>query len=237
MRLVHPVLLTTALFGVWLTAAAPVRAAVERPFPSISVSGEGTVMVTPDLAVATGGVTTEAKTPREASDGNARAMNAIVATLNQAGIADPDIRTSRFSIAPVYAQRRDAAPQLTGYRVTNQVRVKIRDNAKVGEVLDQLVAAGANNVANVEFTVSEPGKLLDEARNAAFADARRKAELYAKAAGAQLGRAISIDEGGGAFPRPLRAYRAVAEAQAATPIMPGEETLRVQVTVAFELNH
>lgn len=237
MRLVHPVLLTTALFGVWLTAAAPVRAAVERPFPSISVSGEGTVMVTPDLAVATGGVTTEAKTPREASDGNARAMNAIVATLKQAGIADPDIRTSRFSIAPVYAQRRDAAPQLTGYRVTNQVRVKIRDNAKVGEVLDQLVAAGANNVANVEFTVSEPGKLLDEARNAAFADARRKAELYAKAAGAQLGRAISIDEGGGAFPRPLRAYRAAAEAQAATPIMPGEETLRVQVTVAFELNH
>ena len=68
--------------------------------------------------------------------------------------------------------------------------MKIRDNSKVGEVLDQLVAAGANNVANVEFTVSEPGKLLDEARNAAFADARRKAELYAKAAGAQLGRAI-----------------------------------------------
>ena len=219
-------------------APSLLQAAVQRPFPTISVSGEGTINVVPDLATATGGVISEAKTPREAAAANAQGMNAVVAALKQAGIPEPDIRTARFSVSPIYAQRREGAPQVTGYRVSNQVRVKIRDNSKVGDALDQLIAAGANSFAGLEFSVSEPGKLLDEARAAAFADAKRKAELYARAAGAQLGRAVAISESGASIPRPMTRFAAVAAAAApSTPIAPGEDTLRVQVSVTFELNH
>lgn len=220
-------------------AGAPAaQAAIERPFPLVTVAGEGSVNVVPDLAYATAGVHSEAKTPREATEANAKLMNAVVAAARQAGIEERDIRTSRFSISPVYAPRREGAPQLTGYRVTNQVRVTVRDHARIGDVLDQMVAAGANQVSGVEFTVADPSKLLDEARAAAFADAKRKAELYAKAAGAQIGRAVAVTEDGAQPPRPVfRAERAaLAAPAAATPVSAGEETLRVQVTVSFELN-
>jgi hypothetical protein len=230
-----------ALGFVLLAAAAgapAALAAIDRPFPLVTVVGEGAASIVPDLAHATAGVHSEAKTPREATEANAKAMNAVVAAVRQAGVEERDIRTSRFSISPVYAPRREGAPQLTGYRVTNQVRVTVRDHGKVGEVLDQMVAAGANQISGVEFTVAEPSKLLDEARSAAFADAKRKAELYAKAAGAQIGRAVAIAEEDAQPPRAVfRAERAaLAAPAAATPVSAGEETLRVQVTVSFELN-
>jgi uncharacterized protein YggE len=228
--------------GLSIAAALPATpgfAAVERPFPMITVTGEASVNVAPDLAYATAGVNSEAKTPREAADANAAAMNAVVAALRQVGIPDGDTRTSRFSIAPVYSQRqREGQAQLTGYRVSNQVRVTVRDVAKVGEVLERLIGAGATNIAGVEFTAADPAKLLDEARTAAFGDAKRKAELFARAAGAQIGRAISVTDEDARAPRRFsRSFPLAQDANAATPVMPGEETLRVHITVSFELNH
>lgn len=215
---------------------APVHGAVQRPFPTVAVTGEGIATAIPDLAHATAGITTEAKTPREAADANARLMTAVVAAARQAGIAEKDIRTARFSIFPVQGTRgREGVPQTVGYRAANQVQVTIRDAAKVGEVLDQLIAAGATNIAGVEFAISEPGKLLDEARAAAFAEAKRKAELYARAAGAQVGRAVSIAEQEADAGGPVVMRGARAAAAPTTPVAPGETTLRVQVTVTFEL--
>jgi uncharacterized protein YggE len=211
-------------------------AATQRPFPVITTTGEGAVTVSPDLAVATAGVTTEAKTPREAADANTRTMNAVVAAAVQAGIPENDVRTARFSIYPVHSQKtRDGAPQVSGYRAINQVQVKVRDIVKVGELLDQLLSAGATNIAGVEFSVSNPTPRLDEARNAAFAEAKRKAELYARAASAQVGRAVAISEGEADAPRPMAFRAAAAGSPAPPPIAAGEETLRVQVTVTFEL--
>jgi uncharacterized protein YggE len=210
-------------------------AAVERPFPFINVVGEGTVGVRPDLALLNGGVVTEGKTPREATDANARVMTVVIAAAQQAGVSEKDIRTANFNISPVQTQRRDAAPSISGYRVSNRLEVKVRDASRAGEVLDQLVAAGVNNVS-MELTVAEPGKLLDEARRAAFEDAKRKAELYAKAAGAQVGRAIAISEDAEAPGRPIM-RATMAAAAPATPVSPGEDTLRVQISVSFELNH
>ncbi len=221
-----------------LTMGMPGRApaAAEWLFPSVSVLGEATVTAMPDLAVLTAGVTSEAKTPREASEANARAMSAVIAAAREAGVAEKDIRTARYSITPVHAQRRDAAPQVTGYRVSNQVEAKLRELGKVGEVLDALVTAGATNVGNVEFMIAEPAKLLDHARRAAFEDARRKAELYAKAAGAQLGRTVSISEDADLGGRPVPMRAGLAAAAPTTPIALGEERLRVHVSVSFELN-
>lgn len=214
-------------------------AAIERPFPLVTVTGEATSNVAPDLAHATAGVNSEAKTPREAAEANAAAMNGVLAALKQSGIPEGDTRTVRFSIAPLYAQRaREGQPQITGYRVSNHVRVTVRDVAKIGDVLDRLVAAGATNIVGIEFAASEPGRLLDEARAAAFADAKRKAELFARAAGAQIGRAISITEDDARPPRRFpRSFSLAQDAPANAPVAPGEETLRVHVTVSFELNH
>lgn len=215
-------------------SASANRFTAPRPYPQVNVTGEATAALTPDLAQISAGVSTEAKTPREASEINAKAMAAVMAAAREAGIAERDLRTARFSIYPVQANRkRDEAPQIVGYRVSNQVQVRLRDLARVGEVLDLLIAAGATDMGGIEFSAAEPSKKLDEARAAAFADARRKAELYARAAGAQLGRALSIaepEEG----PRPL-AFRAGAAPASATPIAPGEESVRVQVSVSFEL--
>lgn len=211
-------------------------AVTQRPFPLITTTGEGAVTVASDLAVATAGVTTEAKTPREAADANTRTMNAVVAAAVQAGIAESDVRTARFSIYPVQTQKtREGAPQVSGYRAVNQVQVKVRDTAKVGELLDQLISAGATNIMGVEFSVANPAPRLDEARTAAFAEARRKAELYARAASAQVGRAVAISEAEADTPRPMAFRAAAAASPAPPPIAPGEETLRVQVTVTFEL--
>jgi uncharacterized protein len=224
-----------------LTLIEPLAAqgAIQRPFPLITVGGEATIALTPDLAQAIGGVTIEAKTVREASDANAQAMNAVIAALKEAGIAEKDIQTAQFTITPVYSQGRQGRPEeprITGYRASNQVRFNIRDIGKVSEVLDRAIAAGATDLRGVTFTMSETSKAKDQARAEAIADARRRAEVYAKAAGAQVGRAIAITETGTVPPRPTLALESAQRAAAAAPpIAPGETTLWVSVTVSFEL--
>jgi len=227
--------LAAGLLTASLLPAGPVAARVEiqRPVPMVSVRGEAEVAARPDVARAIAGVTTEAKTPREPADANNRVMGVVVAAARQAGVAEKDIRTAGFSINPVHATRNRDTPQVVAYRASNSVMLTLRDIGRVGEILDVITAAGATDIGGVSFGLSEPSKLLDQARTLAFADAKRKAALYAQAAGLQLGRAISIDED--AAPPP-RAYRAAQAAAAGSVLIePGEETLRVGVTVSFEL--
>jgi uncharacterized protein len=221
-------------------AFAPAAQAQVQPQSSsdgrVVVIGEGTVKAMPDYAQVEGGVTTRARTVKEASDANSKTMAAITSALIESGIAQSDIQTSRFSIAPVYApQEPRAEPKLTGYSVSNQVRVNIRQIGKVGDILDRLVAAGVTNVGNIAFLVSEPSKALDQAREAAIADARRKAEVYARASGLQLGRVVWITEDAG-FGPPLSMRAGAPSAMAASvPISTGEDTLHARVTVAFDI--
>jgi uncharacterized protein YggE len=112
------------------------------------------------------------------------------------------------------------------------VNVTIREIGKVGDVLDRVVAAGATEVGNVSFLVSDASKALDQAREAAIADARRKAEVYAKASGVRLGRVEWITEDTGSGPPAPMMPRAAA---APVPIASGEDTLRVRVTVGFDI--
>jgi uncharacterized protein len=205
----------------------------------IVVTGEGTVTVAPDLAQVRGGVTTRAASVREAADTNSRNMTAIINKLVDAGINRKDIQTSQFSIQPVYSGQPSYDSSHTtqkplGYNVSNQVVVKIRTIEKVADILDLMIAAGANNVWDLEFLVSDPSKALDEARRSAIADARHKAELYANAAGVALGPVVSVNEQGTVAPGPIRMRAAVA-ADRAPPIEAGEDTLRVSVSVGFAI--
>jgi len=189
------------------TVQAHAQQTQSPPVGRVIVIGEGGVSVTPDCAQIGSGVTTRAKTVKEATDSNSKSMAAITKALLESGVALRDIQTSRFSVQPVYApQEPRTEPKLAGYSVSNQVRVKIRQIDKVGEVLDHLVTAGVTDIGNVEFLVSEPSKALDQAREAAIADARRTAEVYTHASGIQLGRIEWITEDSGiAPPVPTRA--------------------------------
>jgi uncharacterized protein YggE len=206
------------------------------PVAGVIVIGEGSVSVAPDYAQIGAGVTVRASTVKEATDTNSQLMNAITAALLRKGIDPKDFQTSRFSIQPFYApQETRTEPKLAGYSVSNQLNIKIREISKVGEIIDDLVTAGATDIGSIIFLVSNPSNVLDQAREAAIADARRKAAVYAHASGLQLGQVEWITEDPGfAQPFPMRAQGA-SSAIAAVPIVTGEDTLRARITVGFEI--
>jgi uncharacterized protein len=214
--------------------AAPALA--ETDFPAaISVTGEAQVSAPPDLAELDAGVASDGKTAREAAEANNAAMSKVLAALKGAGLEDKDYQTSRLSLQPQYAPNRPGPSPIVGYRASNRVSVKLHDVAKVASVIDTLVTAGANDVGNINFTVTQASKLLDDAREKAIADARRKAEIYAKAAGVMLGAPLSISEEGAPAPVFRGKMMAAAPMATSTPIAQGEETLSVTVAVTYAI--
>ncbi|MGY4232755.1 uncharacterized protein YggE [Bradyrhizobium sp. USDA 4449] len=210
--------------------------ALADDFPSaISVSGEATVSAAPDLAQIDAGVANDAKSAKEASDANNAAMGKVLLALKGAGIPEKDYQTSRLSLQPQYAPNRsNGASPVVGFRASNRVTVKIRDVTKAAGIIDILVGAGANDIGNISFEVTQASKLLDDAREQAVADARRKAEIYAKATGVTLGAPLSVSEG--SAPMPLFKSRvAVAPMAAPAAVAPGEETLSVTVNVSWSI--
>ena len=235
-RLVLATLASAAAFACLVPSVeAQTPQAQPAPFVGIVVVGEGRVTVAPDYAQIASGVSTRGKTVKEASDANSKTMAAIIKALLESGVTQNDVQTSRFSVQPVYVPPApNTEPKLAGYSVSNQLRAKIRQIDKLGEILDRLIAAGATDVGNIAFLVSDPSKALDQAREAAIADARRKAEVYARAAGIRLGQVEWITEASGFGPVPLRGQGASA-ARAAVPIATGDDTLEVTVTVGFTI--
>jgi hypothetical protein len=225
-----------ALVGIALVlSGAPALAQTSDAFPpAISVTGEARISVAPDIAFIDAGVATDAKTAREASEANNTAMAKILAALKAANIQARDIQTSRLSLQAQYAPSREGPSPIVGYRASNRVTVRINDVTKVAGVIDTLVGAGANDIGNVAFEVSQASRLLDDAREKAVADARRKAEIYAKAAGVALGAPLSISEGGA--PQPVfRSKSAAPMAITSTSIAPGEEMLSVSANVTWAI--
>jgi uncharacterized protein YggE len=212
--------------------AAPAMAQTAPP-AMISVTGEATVSAAPDQAQIEAGVTTEAKTAREASDANNAAMGKVLLALKGAGIEEKDFQTSRLSLQPQSAPNRPGPSTIVGYRASNRVTVRLREVTKLANVIDTLVGAGANDIGGINFMVSQASKLLDEAREQAIADARRKAEIYANAAGVTLGAPLSISEEGAPGPMPYR--KMVAGMAASAPVAQGEETLRITVSVSWAI--
>jgi len=214
-----------------LTAPALAQTA---PPPAISVTGEATVSVPPDQAQIDGGVATDAKTAREASDANNAAMGKVLLALKGAGIDEKDYQTSRLSLQPQYAPNRSGPSPVVGYRASNRVTIRLRDVTKIASMIDVLVGAGANDIGGINFMVSQASKLLDEAREQAISDARRKAQIYAKAAGVTLGEPLSISEE--SAPTPVfRSKVAGGIAASAAPVAQGEETLSVTVNVSWAI--
>jgi uncharacterized protein YggE len=160
-------------------------------------------------------------------------MGKVLLALKGAGIEEKDFQTSRLSLQPQSAPNRPGPSTIVGYRASNRVTVRLREVAKLANVIDTMVGAGANDIGGINFMVSQASKLLDEAREQAIADARRKAEIYAKAADVTLGAPLSISEEGAPGPMPYR--KMVAGMAASAPVAQGEETLRIAVSVSWAI--
>jgi uncharacterized protein YggE len=220
-------------------AMAQTRLVEVNPDRSIEVTGEAAIEASPDFARVTLGVTTTAKDAGEAMAENAKAAATLIGGLKDEGVAAADIQTSNLSISPNFASHQSntsEAPAITGYTVGNSVTVTVRDLSRLGALIDKAVGGGANAMYGVEFGQSAPSALLDKARPIALADARRKAEIYAAAAGAKLGRLMALSEEVGGPPAPMqRRIFAAASAVASIPIEAGQNKLTVTVTARYDL--
>jgi uncharacterized protein YggE len=210
----------------------------------LSVSGEGIVRARPDIALITLGVISEADSARQALSANGESMTGIIAALKDEGMEARDLQTSGFSVEPIYSQPppnydgpEPFEPEIAGYRVRNNLTLRIRDLERVGALLDQVVMLGANSISGPIFTLADPTPLEDQARRAAMRDALRKGALYAEAAGLRLGAVFRVEEGYVQPPQPFQgaAMRMEMAADASVPIEGGELTVEAQVSVSWQI--
>ncbi len=211
-------------------------ALAEEPAARMSVTGEGAVDSAPDMATITLGVQNEAETAREAMDLTSAAVAAILEQLAADGLAPRDMQTRDLSLSPLWSNSARSLereePRIVGFQASNNVVVRVRDLDALGGILDRVIENGANTFNGLGFGLQDPVPALDEARRAAVAEAKRKAELYAEAAGLTLGQVLSLEEVGGSDPIPM-ARMAMAES---VPVAQGEVTTTARVTMVFAIS-
>ena len=207
----------------------------------IWVTGQGEVSVVPDIAVISLGIESEDDSVATARDRAAAAMNDVMDTLSSNGIADKDIQTQYFNIQQVRRWDRETEEEVvTGYRVTNTVKVTVRDMDKVGTIIDAVTDAGGDltRINGINFSIDDPDEYYEEAREEAMTDAKNKAEQLAKLANVSLGAATYISEG--TFYAPVaRAEMAIGYDEGAsysTSISPGELDISLTIQVAYAIN-
>jgi uncharacterized protein YggE len=236
-------LLRKAVLAAGLSAAlvstVPAFAEETTSAGSITMEGRGSVSVSPDMAVITASVVTSGKTTEAALSENSSAIASVIEAVKGSGIEARDIQTSGFGIYPRYdhSKSTNGQPDIVGYEIRNGVQVKVRDLAKLGGLLGLVVENGANAVDAIRFEVSNPEDKLDEARKKAVEDARHKADVFAAAAGVDLGAIVSITETGMEMPRPymMRAEGMMMAKAGDVPIEAGEEQISANVTIRWSL--
>ncbi len=227
------------LFALSACGAPVVNGGNPPPANTIAVSGNGVAFGTPDIAVASIGVQTRNANPGAAVSENTDKMTGIIDALKALGIDAKDIQTTNFS---VYAQQNydtNGQPTDITYVADNTVTITVRDLNKVGEALGKAVAAGANNIYGVNFSVSDQSKLEAEARDKAMADAKARAEQLAKAAGVTLGAPMTISEYTSAPPvtyaADVKGLGLGGGSGAPVPVSTGQIQVNLQVSVTYEI--
>lgn len=206
----------------------------------LTVVGEGRAQAVPDMATIRVGVTAEAATAAEALEETSIAAGELLTLLSEMGIAPEDVQTTALSLQPLWRDRASGGlggggtRAIVGYRADNGVRLRVRAMPDLGAMLDDIVANGANRFDGLSFGLQDPAPVQDAARRAAVADARRKAALYAEAAGVALGRVLSITEPGAAD-RVAGPEMAMALSRADVPVAAGALEMRAKVTVVYEI--
>lgn len=221
-------------FGSTSTRAAdPTTTPAEH---TISVTGDGLVLIKPDVADLSLGVTIQRPKAKDAAQAAADAMSKVVDALKAEGIADVDIQTANLSLSPTYDYSTNKQV-LTGFEADNIVTVTVRDLTKAGETVDAAVQAGATSVNGITFRVNDPTAVQAQARAAAMKDAKTKADALAQAAGVNITGVQSISEVSSPVPTPVtfdtRAAAGMPAASVPTPVQPGNIEVDVSVTVTY----
>jgi len=207
--------------------------------PGITAHGHGMMKVRPDIAYATVSVMTQSKEQAQAVADNSTTMKAVLAALKASGMVDKDIQTQFYTVEPQYDYRQ-SPPVLSGYQVTNALRVTFHDMAKIGIILDKASRAGATSVGGVAFDLADRHRIEGDALALAVADARSKADLMAGAAGLELGHVVSLSEGAVPQSQPLPIFRsAVASADVPSPptqIEPQMIQVDADATIVFSIS-
>ncbi|MGK0266457.1 MAG: hypothetical protein ACI82N_000703 [Maricaulis sp.] len=221
--MIRALLASTAL----LLAAGPALA--QDIHPTLSLSATADVQIAPDYATVQSGVVSRAATAQQAMQDNARAMTAVFEALRRAGVTGNDVQTSQLSVTPVYADRQEPGSNelaIIGYETRNTVSAKVRDTARVGNVIDAMVSAGANNIQDVSFGAEDTSTAMDQARRDAIASLLARADLFAGAAGFELCGITRMSED---FSRPAVPMLMSRMESASTPVAAGQ--LKISATV------
>ena len=232
------------LFGFGVLMAANSAAAGEIDFkcatPHITLRAEAKSEERPNVAYFTFGVVNDAPTAEQSAADNAAPSAAVVDAVKAMGVEPKDLQSQSFSVSPVYLEERDPAAhqpikqKIAGYRANHLFRVRLRDVDKAGLVAAKILARGANEAQGLSFGVMDEVARMDALRVQAVAEARRRAEVYAKAASMKLGRLLALDPQPGPpgyADMPMRHF----EAKAMIPIEPGVIQLSAEVEATFEL--
>lgn len=205
----------------------------------LTVTAEGTVAAEPDMAVVTLGVLADNPDAEVAIRDMTAGIDAVMARIKSVGIAPRDIQTTGLTLSPRWREQRDdpgKAPEIESFVASVEVTVRVRELGQLGPLLDQVVKSGANTFRGLDFALQEPQPVEDAARRAAVAEARRRAELYAAAAGVTLGPILTIDELGGVSPKMFRAeFAAAAAADGGIPVAAGELSVSANVAITWSL--
>ena len=235
-RFITPLILALTFLVGSITSGMAAEASEKR---TVSVTGLGIAKARPDTASISIGVVSEGRTAKEALDKNTASMSRVIVELKGQKVDPKDIQTTNFTVRPKFQHFKDGKPPaIIGYRVVNSVRIMVRELKLLGAILDQAVSLGSNEINGIQFTVRDAASLEDEARKLAMANARHKADLYAAAGNAKLGKVLVISED---FitrpPRPEFGRAAMSAKAAPVPIEPGEHRVQARVHVSWELKN
>lgn len=205
----------------------------EPALHTVTVSGVAAVTRVPDVARVSVGVSVTKSTVKGARDAAGKSMTAVIAGIKALGIDEKDIKTSSIDLSPQY---NNTGTKITGYRMSEQLQITVRDLDMAGDVVDTATAKGATEVNGLWFEVDDPTSAMDEARAAAIAQARTSAQKMASAAGVSLGGVVSISEASVSSPGPYYYGEAARDAAALTPVQRGTQDIQATVTVVFEID-
>jgi uncharacterized protein YggE len=221
----------------------------------ITVSGEGKIYVKPDVAVVNLGVTTDGDTVAEATKSNTEKMNAVIESVKAQGVDEKDIQTTNYSLSPVYetittpvaydlkaeiyissiAPTRTSS-KVTGYKISQNIEVKVRNFEKVGDILSKATGSGANQVGDLQFTIDNPEQFREQARASAIEKAKANAQNLAKTSGVKLGKIINVYEN--YYPVYSSAKgMGGATMDSAVPVVPVIQPGQQEVTVTINLTY
>ncbi len=232
------------LILIWLFAGLPAALKFRDSLSSastIGVTSEGKTTVSPDIAEVSFSVVSRGRNPQELADANNRKMSAVIDNIKSQGVADKDIKTTGYDLSPDYQYDRNTQRSfITGYTLTQTVHVKIRDLAKVADILAGVTPLGVNQIGGIIFKVDNEDAALAAARADAIGKAKAKAQEMARASGASLGRLLSVSEFGGVQPfyydKSALGMGGMGAAPVAAPsIQPGTQDVTVNVSLTYEL--